>query len=187
MAHRGFSRDGLENSMAAFRAAVELGFRHLETDVHTTADGVLLLFHDETLDRITDGRGRISELPAETVARARIGGAEPIPLFEELAAAFPDVRFNLDVKDWNSVDTLAAAIERFGLHDRVLIASFSDRRRRAVLQAAEPPRRELGRHRLQRPLRPARAGAPGSRCCASRPDVRSAASTPCRFRSATVP
>ena len=57
MAHRGFSRDGMENSMAAFRAAVDLGFRYLETDVHTTADGVLLLFHDDTLDRITDGRG----------------------------------------------------------------------------------------------------------------------------------
>jgi glycerophosphoryl diester phosphodiesterase len=139
MAHRGFSRDGLENSMAAFRAAVELGFRHLETDVHTTADGVLLLFHDETLDRITDGRGRISELPAEAVARARIGGAEPIPLFEELVTAFPDVRLNLDVKDWNSVDTLAAAIERYGLHDRVLIASFSDRRRRAVLKQLSRP------------------------------------------------
>nr|WP_157360921.1 glycerophosphodiester phosphodiesterase [Arthrobacter sp. EPSL27] len=139
MAHRGFSRDGLENSMAAFRAAVELGFRHLETDVHTTADGVLLLFHDETLDRVTDGSGRISDLPAEVVARARIGGAEPIPLFEELATAFPDVRLNLDVKDWNSVDTLAAAIERYGLHDRVLIASFSDRRRRAVLRQLSRP------------------------------------------------
>ncbi|XAS65899.1 glycerophosphodiester phosphodiesterase [Pseudarthrobacter sp. So.54] len=139
MAHRGFSRDGLENSMAAFRAAVELGFRHLETDVHTTADGVLLLFHDETLDRVTDGHGRISDLPAETVARARIGGVEPIPLFEELARSFPDVRLNLDVKDWNSVDTLAAAIERFGLHDRVLIASFSDRRRRAVLRQLSRP------------------------------------------------
>ena len=120
MAHRGFSQEGLENTMAAFRAAVELGFRYLETDVHTTADGVLLLFHDDTLDRITDGRGRISELPAETVERERIGGAEHIPRFEELATAFPDVRFNLDVKDWNSVDPLAAAIERFGLHDRVL-------------------------------------------------------------------
>ncbi|WP_409017200.1 MULTISPECIES: glycerophosphodiester phosphodiesterase [unclassified Arthrobacter] len=139
IAHRGFSREGLENSMAAFRAAVELGFRHLETDVHTTADGVLLLFHDDTLDRVTDGRGRISDLPAETVARARIGGVEPIPLFEELATAFPDVRLNLDVKDWNSVDTLAAAIERFGLHDRVLIASFSDRRRRAVLRQLSRP------------------------------------------------
>ncbi|MDQ5839849.1 MAG: glycerophosphodiester phosphodiesterase [Chloroflexota bacterium] len=139
MAHRGFSRVGLENSMAAFGAAVELGFRHLETDVHTTADGVLLLFHDATLDRVTDGSGRISKLPAETVARARIGGAEPIPLLEELVTAFPDVRLNLDVKDWNSVDSLAAAIEGYGLHDRVLIASFSDRRRRAVLKQLSRP------------------------------------------------
>jgi glycerophosphoryl diester phosphodiesterase len=139
LAHRGFSREGLENSMAAFGAAVDLGFRHLETDVHTTADGVLLLFHDEALDRITDGSGRISELPAAAVARARIGGAEPIPLFEELVTAFPDVRLNLDVKDWNSVDTLAAAIERHGLHDRVLVASFSDRRRRAVLKQLSRP------------------------------------------------
>ena len=139
MAHRGFSQEGLENTMAAFRAAVELGFRPLETDVHTTADGVLLLFHDDTLDRITDGRGRISELPAETVERARIGGAEHIPRFEELATAFPDVRFNLDVKDWNSVAPLVAAIERYGLHDRVLIASFSDRRRRAVLKQLSRP------------------------------------------------
>ncbi len=139
MAHRGFSRDGLENSMAAFGAAVDLGFRHLETDVHTTADGVLLLFHDATLDRITDGRGRIAELSADTVAQARIGGAEPIPLFADLVTAFPDVRFNLDVKDWNSVATLAAAIEQYGLHDRVLIASFSDRRRRAVQKRLSRP------------------------------------------------
>jgi glycerophosphoryl diester phosphodiesterase len=139
LAHRGFSREGLENTMAAFGAAVELGFRHLETDVHTTADGVLLLFHDQALDRITDGRGRISELPAATIARARIGGAEPIPLFEELVHAFPDVRLNLDVKDWNSVATLAAAIERYGLHDRVLVASFSDRRRRAVQKQLSRP------------------------------------------------
>ena len=139
MAHRGFSLDGLENSMAAFRAAVDLGFRHLETDVHTTADGVLVLFHDKTLDRITEGRGRIADLPAATVDLARIGGTEPIPRFEELIAAFPDVRFNVDVKDWNSVGTLASAIERHGLHDRVLVASFSDRRRRAVLKQLSRP------------------------------------------------
>lgn len=139
MAHRGFSRDGLENSMAAFRDAVALGYTFLETDVHTTADGVLLLFHDETLDRVTDGRGRISRLSAEAVAQARIGGTEPIPLFEDLVTEFPDVRLNLDVKDWNSVATVAAAIERHGLHDRVLIASFSDRRRRAVLRRLSRP------------------------------------------------
>jgi glycerophosphoryl diester phosphodiesterase len=139
MAHRGFSPDGLENSMAAFRAAVELGYRYLEMDVHTTADGVLLVFHDPALDRVTDGQGRIARLPAATVAQARIGGLEPIPLFEEMVRAFPGVRLNLDVKDWNSVPGLAAAIEKYAVHDQVLVTSFSDRRRRAVLKRLSRP------------------------------------------------
>jgi glycerophosphoryl diester phosphodiesterase len=139
MAHRGFSREGLENSMAAFRAAVELGYQYLETDVHTTSDGVLLLFHDDTLDRVTDGRGRISELTAAEVAAARIGGREPVPLFDELMTSFPEVRLNLDVKDWASVKSLAAGIERHQAHHRVLVASFSDRRRRAVLKLLSSP------------------------------------------------
>lgn len=134
MAHRGFSLTGLENSLAAFRAAVELGYSHLETDVHTTSDGVLLLFHDRTLDRVTGGHGRIHDLAAAEVRRVRIGGTEPVPTFDELVAAFPDARFNLDVKDWHSVPSVVAAIERHQVHDRVLIASFSDRRRRAVLK-----------------------------------------------------
>ena len=134
MAHRGFSLAGLENSLAAFRTAVELGFSHLETDVHTTSDGELLLFHDRTLDRVTDGHRRIRDLTADEVRRVGIGGTEPVPTFDELVAAFPGVRFNLDVKDWHSVPSVVAAIERHQIHDRVLIASFSDRRRRAVLK-----------------------------------------------------
>jgi glycerophosphoryl diester phosphodiesterase len=139
MAHRGFSRDGLENSMAAFRAAVELGYRYVETDVHTTADGVVLVFHDETLDRVTDGRGRVAGLTAAEVAGARIGGREPVPTFDDLVSGLPGVRLNVDVKDWNSVRSLAAAIERHGAHDRVLVTSFSDRRRRAVLRLLSRP------------------------------------------------
>ena len=134
LAHRGFSRTGLENSLAAFRAAVELGYSHLETDLHTTSDGVLLLFHDLTLDRVTDGHGRIRDLTADEVRRVRIGGTEPVPTFDELVAAFPNTRINLEVKDWHSVPSVVAAIERHQVHDRVLIASFSDRRRRAVLK-----------------------------------------------------
>ena len=125
--------------MAAFRAGVELGFRYLETDVHTTADGVLLLFHDETLDRVTDGRGRVAELPAADVAKARINGREPIPTFDELVSQLPDAHLNLDVKDWRSVQSTAAAIERHQVHHRVLVTSFSDRRRRAVLKLLSRP------------------------------------------------
>ena len=134
MAHRGFSREGLENSMAAFRAAVDLGYQYLETDVHTTADGVVLLFHDGTLDRLTDGSGKVSELPAATVAGVRIAGQEPIPRLDQLLAELPTVRLNVDVKDWNSVRSIAAGIEEHQVHHRVLLTSFSDRRRRAVLK-----------------------------------------------------
>ncbi|WP_240721329.1 glycerophosphodiester phosphodiesterase [Pseudarthrobacter sp. NamE5] len=139
MAHRGFSGEGLENSMAAFRAAVGLGYRYLETDVHTTSDGVVLLFHDDTLDRVTDGRGKVSGLPAAEAAKARIGGSEPIPRLDELLAELPDVRLNLDVKDWNSVASIAAVIEERQVHHRVLVTSFSDRRRRAVLKRLSQP------------------------------------------------
>ncbi|WP_196811005.1 glycerophosphodiester phosphodiesterase [Arthrobacter sp. 35W] len=133
-AHRGFSRTGLENSLPAFAAAAQLGFTHVETDVHTTSDGVVVIFHDSTLDRVSTGAGRINELPAAVVGRALIGGTEPIPTLAALVEAFPDLRFNLDVKDEASVAPLAALIEEHGLHDRVCVASFSDKRRRAVLK-----------------------------------------------------
>ncbi|HEV7168499.1 MAG TPA: glycerophosphodiester phosphodiesterase [Micrococcaceae bacterium] len=134
IAHRGFSTEGLENSLPAFRAAVGLGYGYVETDVHTTSDGVALVFHDPTLDRVTDVRGSISDLTAAQVAAARINGKEPVPTLAELVTALPTVRINLDIKDDGSVLTVAEAIERYGLHDRVCVASFSDRRRRAVLR-----------------------------------------------------
>jgi glycerophosphoryl diester phosphodiesterase len=134
IAHRGFSTEGLENSLTAFRAAIELGYGYVETDVHTTADGVALVFHDATLDRVTGVRGAISSLTAGQVAAARINGREPIPTLAEMVTALPGVRINLDVKDEGSVATVAAAIEQYSLHDRVCVASFSDRRRRAVLR-----------------------------------------------------
>jgi glycerophosphoryl diester phosphodiesterase len=127
-AHRGGAGDWPENTMPAFAGAVALGYRHLETDVHLTADGVLLAFHDDGLDRVTDRTGVIAELPWSEVRTARVGGREPIPRFDELLAAWPDVYVNVDPKHDRSVEPLADAIERAGATERVCIGSFSDRR-----------------------------------------------------------
>lgn len=97
-AHRGGAADGPENTLAQFRRAVAAGYRYLETDVHATADGRLVAFHDAVLDRVTDASGRIADLPWDRVRLARVGGREPVPLFEELLAAFPGARWNVDVK-----------------------------------------------------------------------------------------
>ena len=134
LAHRGFSLDGLENTMAAFEAAVGLGVRYLETDVHATRDGRLIAFHDAHLDRVTDRSGRVRDLDWAQVSQARIDGREPVPLLDDVLAAWPQVRVNIDVKAAGAIGPLAEVIRRTGCQDRVLIGSFSDRRRRAVLR-----------------------------------------------------
>lgn len=100
---------------------------------------MVLLFHDDTLDRVTDSRGRISVLSAAEVAKARIGGREAIPRLADVLTEFPEARLNIDVKDWHTAKPLARVIEQLAAHDRVLIASFSDRRRRAVLRLLSRP------------------------------------------------
>ncbi|MFJ8821840.1 glycerophosphodiester phosphodiesterase [Streptomyces sp. NPDC102467] len=139
LAHRGGAASGLENTVAAFRRAVDLGYRYIETDVHATADGKLVAFHDATLDRITDGSGLIAALPWDDVRRARVAGSEPVPLFEELLEAFPDVRWNVDVKAEPALLPLLDLIRRTRAWDRVCVGSFSEARV-ARAQALAGPR-----------------------------------------------
>lgn len=112
--------------MSAFAAAVGLGYRYVETDVHATADGVLLAFHDHTLDRVTDRTGDIGSLRYDDVRRARVG-SDAIPRFEEVLATWPDLRIHVDAKHLAAAKPLVAAIDRANAHDRVCIGSFSDR------------------------------------------------------------
>ncbi|MFB7597897.1 glycerophosphodiester phosphodiesterase [Streptomyces sp. NPDC056160] len=137
-AHRGGAADGLENTVAQFRRAVELGYRYIETDVHATADGHLVAFHDATLDRVTDGAGRIADLPWAEVRRARVAGREPVPLFEELLAAFPEVRWNVDVKAEPALRPLLEVIERADAWGRVCVGSFSEARVERAQRLAGP-------------------------------------------------
>lgn len=131
MAHRGGALlpDNLdrENTAYAFQRAADLGYRYLETDVHTTADGVLIAFHDDRLDRVTDRTGVIAELPWAEVRRATIGG-EPIPTLTELFETFPEHRFNIDIKAPGAVVPLVQTINEFKAHQRVCVGSFGDDR-----------------------------------------------------------
>lgn len=128
LAHRGgYSPDApsrFENTMAAFTSAYALGFRYLETDVHTTADGVLVAIHDSRLDRVADTRGEIADLTWAEVARARIGGTEPVPRLTDLLDAFPQARFNIDIKTASAVAPLATLLQRQAT-ERVCVSSFS--------------------------------------------------------------
>ncbi len=142
MAHRGGAayppNVGLENTLAAFRAAVALGFRHVETDVHATADGRVVAFHDPRLDRVSDATGAIAELPYAAVREARIGGREPVPLLSELLEALPETKVNIDIKSDHALEPTIREIRRLGALDRVCVASFSERRVRAARRALGP-------------------------------------------------
>lgn len=137
-AHRGGASEAPENTMPAFEHAVGLGYRYLETDVHLTADGVLVAFHDDRLDRVTDRTGAIADLPWAEVRMARVDGREPIPLLEDLLGAFPDARVNIDPKHDASAVPLAEAIRRTAAVDRVCVGAFSDRRLATVRTATGP-------------------------------------------------
>jgi glycerophosphoryl diester phosphodiesterase len=179
MAHRGFDLTGLENSMPAFAAAVDLGVTHLETDVHATSDGVLVAFHDARLDRTTDGQGVVAELPWSQVSRARIGGVEPIPRFEDVLSSWPGMRLNVDLKSAGAVRPFVEAIRRAGALDRVCVASFSDRRRAAAVRALtglgrvawSPGSRGVARLLAALPLRTGVVGAAlGGAACVQLPE-----------------
>jgi glycerophosphoryl diester phosphodiesterase len=137
-AHRGGTEAAPENSVAAFAAAVELGFTYLETDVHLSADGVVVAFHDDRLDRVADRRGAIAELTWSEISTARIGGVEPVPTFEELLRTFPRQRFNVDPKSDEVVGPLVDLLRRLDAVERVCVGAFSDDRLARLRDALGP-------------------------------------------------
>jgi glycerophosphoryl diester phosphodiesterase len=142
-AHRGWHVDelaGLENTMAAFRRAVEEGFSYLELDVHATADGVAVVHHDRTLDRTTDGHGPVAATRAVDLARVRVRGREPVPLLADVLAALPATRVTVELKSATAVGPVLEVLARLDAWDRVCVGGYHE----AWLRAA----RRLGGSRL---------------------------------------
>jgi glycerophosphoryl diester phosphodiesterase len=127
--------------MKAFAGAVSLGYRHLETDIRITADGVLVCFHDPTVDRTTDGLGPVSGFDHDSLLRLDAGfrhrGVDghrfrgegiQVPTLEEAVLGFPEVSFVVDLKTHSLVGPLVDLIDRLDLHERLIVGSFSDTR-----------------------------------------------------------
>ncbi len=127
-AHRGGAAAGDENTTAAFARAVDLGYRYIETDTHATADGVAVVFHDDTLQRMLGRPGRMIDVRFSDLQAVRVGGAAAVPRLDEVLDAWPDIRFNIDCKTDAAVDPTLDAVRRAGAEDRVLLASFSSAR-----------------------------------------------------------
>lgn len=131
-AHRGGAREAPENSLRAFRRAVSLGFEYIETDIRATADGIPVVFHDESLQRVTNRVGRIRDLPFSEVKKAHIGNAERVHSLKEVLDLFPHIRFNIDLKEDNVVIPILDLLSESDYLARVCVASFSWARLRAV-------------------------------------------------------
>ncbi len=141
VAHRGSRLLWPENTMEAFQGAVDLGFRYLETDLHRSSDGVLMVFHDNILERTTDGTGAVAdrtsvELGALDAAHHFAphegypgrGSGIRIPTLEEVFNAFPSIRLVLDLKEPGFEADLAAFLRKRGVEDQVIVGAFSDTR-----------------------------------------------------------
>ena len=146
-AHRGGACDHPENTLPAFEYAVELGYRYLETDVHLTADGVLVAFHDDDLERTCGVDVRIDELSWSELSALRVDGTAQIPRMRDLMEHFPSARFNIDAKSDDTVDPLCDLVDALDALDRVCLASFAWRRLRRI-------RRRFGRRVLTNTSQP---------------------------------
>ncbi len=142
--HRGASHAAPENTLAAFRLALEEGADGIEFDVQPAADGVPVVIHDHTLNRTTNGRGPVDRLPAAELGRLDAGQGEPVPTLEAVFAEFGSrLLYNVEIKDvrWRNHGTeraIAAAIARHDLAGRVAVSSFSPWAMRRARQVMPP-------------------------------------------------
>ncbi len=130
IAHRGGTVETPENTLAAFENAIALGVDWLEFDVQRTRDGVLVVIHDETVDRTTNGTGAVRDLDLAEIRALDAGRGEPVPTFEEVIALAqaagvgilpeaksPDLYPGLE-------EAMVAALEAAGYADRAVVQSF---------------------------------------------------------------
>ena len=173
-AHRGASAELPENTMAAFRRAVELGVDALELDIHATRDGVLVVSHDPDGRRMAGVAERLADLTFAEAQRWDVGGGERLPRFEDVVTEFAALPLNVDLKR-DVADATVALLRRMRRRGARLPRQLpggarcaaSARSAIAVRPRSRAPRRStalaLARRRAPRPVARAARSARSSR------------------------
>jgi glycerophosphoryl diester phosphodiesterase len=159
LAHRGFAREAPENTLLAFEHALALGVTHLETDVHASRDGVAVIAHDADLARVAGLARRVSDLRASDLAEVDLGEGQGFATLAGALEAFPEARFNIDIKSADAVAPTVDAVRQARAQHRVLLTSFSERRRAAALRLMPDAATSASGLRFALALSAARAGA----------------------------
>ncbi len=133
IAHRGFPTAAPENTLASFRRAIELKPDMAECDARRTKDGELIVIHDPTVDRTTNGSGKVADMTLDELRRLDAGSwfapeftGESIPTLDEALGLFRDTGTGLivEIKEVGTEDEVVAAIYEHGMHDQAMICSF---------------------------------------------------------------
>lgn len=136
IAHRGLTIDAAENTLDAFSAALDAGATHLELDVHATRDGEVIVVHDPSLARVLGRSDRLPAVSDLTLSQIRdlAGPSFHVCTLIELLRAFPAARLNIDVKAADAAVRTGRIVAAEQAQARVLLTSFSARRRLAALR-----------------------------------------------------
>ena len=132
-AHRGLAVDAPENTMLAFARAIAVGASYIETDVHASADGVAMIAHDPTLARVAGRDVRVDQLTRAELEKIDLGHGQSFCTLANALDGFPQTRFNIDVKCELAVVPTIEVIRKSGATHRVLVTSFDERRRAALV------------------------------------------------------
>jgi len=134
--HRGGDEKKTENTLEAFQYSSDLGFVFMETDVQSTSDGRVVIFHDADLKRIAGIDKKIKDLTFDEVTNIDLINGGKIPSLEETLFSFPNLRFNIDIKTNSAVEESIKIIKSQEALTRVCLASFSNKRIRSIRKLA---------------------------------------------------
>ncbi|MDO5721608.1 MAG: glycerophosphodiester phosphodiesterase family protein [Actinomycetaceae bacterium] len=149
IAHRGGSLMRPENSYESFKYCADAGFEYVETDARLSSDGQVYLFHDLTLERVSDGKGKLSDYSSTELDELTIHGSQRGPLrLRNVLEDFPNLYLNIDAKTDDVVEPLLRVVQECAAVDRVLIASFSTSRLQRVRNICPDVATSLGQREI---------------------------------------